>query len=136
LKTGDDTYLIRFPNQPDVPVPFLDVNADTGNFVYAVSQLPPGKSYMAEGTTCSWSEYMRLVGQFAKVRTEYRQISIEELVKISPDEEFAREAGVMFEYSSEPGYDGGDRELLRAEDIRKVSSIGVVFCGYHNADYL
>jgi hypothetical protein len=127
---------MRFPNQPDVPVPFLDVNADTGNFVYAVSQLPPGKSYMAEGTTCSWSEYMRLVGQFAKVRTEYRQISIEELVKISPDEEFAREVGVMFEYSSEPGYDGGDRELLRAEDIKKVSSIGVVFCGYHNADYL
>jgi hypothetical protein len=127
---------MRFPNQPDVPVPFLDVNADTGNFVYAVSQLPPGKSYMAEGTTCSWSEYMRLVGQFAKVKTEYRQISIEELVKISPDEEFAREVGVMFEYSSEPGYDGGDRELLRAEDIKKVSSIGVVFCGYHNADYL
>jgi hypothetical protein len=127
---------MRFPNQPDVPVPFLDVNADTGNFVYAVSQLPPGKSYMAEGTTCSWSEYMRLVGQFAKVRTEYRQIRIEELVKISPDEEFAREAGVMFEYSSEPGYDGGDRGLLRAEDIKKVSSIGVVFCGYHNADYL
>jgi hypothetical protein len=127
---------MRFPNQPDVPVPFLDVNADTGNFVYAVSQLPPGKSYMAEGTTCSWSGYMRLVGQFAKVRTEYRQISIEELVKISPDEEFAREVGVMFEYSSEPGYDGGNRELLRAEDIKKVSSIGVVFCGYHNADYL
>jgi hypothetical protein len=127
---------MRFPNQPDVPVPFLDVNADTGNFVYAVSQLSPGKSYMAEGTTCSWSEYMRLVGQFAKVRTEYKQISIEELVKISPDEEFAREAGVMFEYSSEPGYDGDDRELLRAEDIKKVSSIGVVFCGYHNADYL
>jgi hypothetical protein len=127
---------MRFPNQLDVPVPFLDVNGDTGNFVYAVSQLPPGKSYMAEGTTCSWSGYMRLVGQFAKVRTEYRQISIEELVKISPDEEFAREVGVMFEYSSEPGYDGGDRELLRAEDIKKVSSIGVVFCGYHNADYL
>lgn len=116
---------MRFPNQPDVPVPFLDVNADTGNFVYAVSQLPPGKSYMAEGTTCSWSEYMRLVGQFAKVRTEYRQISTEELVKISPDEEFAREVGVMFEYSSEPGYDGGDKELLRAEDIRKVSSFFV-----------
>lgn len=37
------------------------------------------------------------------------------------DREFGREVGYMFAYSTDPGYDGGDGRLLRAQDIRNVS---------------
>jgi len=63
---------------------------------------------------------MKIFGEAAKVPASYKQITIDELAEISPDEPFAREAGDMFEYSSEPGYDGGDATLLKAADIRKM----------------
>lgn len=111
---------MAFPTAADAPVPHLDVNADMGSFVYAVSKMLPGKKYMAEGTTCTWAEYMSLWSRVTGVSAGYRQISIQELVEETPDRDFGREVGEMFAYSTSPGYDGGDRELLRAEDIRKV----------------
>ena len=36
---------------------------------------------------------------------------------------FGREVGDMFTYSTDPGYDGGDKELLTAEHIRNVSTM-------------
>jgi hypothetical protein len=111
---------MTFPTAPDAAVPHLDVNADLGNFVYAVSQMPPGKSYMAEGTTCSWTEYIKLWSEVTSVPASYRQISVEDLIAIMPDAEFGREVADMFAYSTEPGYDGGDTGLLRAKDMRDV----------------
>ena len=114
---------MKFPTAPDAQFPHLDVNADMGNFVYAVSQLPPGKSYMAEGSTCSWPEYLGLWGDFNEVKTKYLEVSEEDFVQASPDEEFGIEAGQIWRYSSKPGHDGGDKTLLKASDIRKVSYI-------------
>lgn len=113
---------MSFPTDPGAPVPHLDVNADTGNFVYAIAQLPPGKAYMAEGTTCGWSEYLKLLKKVTGIAASYKQVTSDELIRITADTEFGRELAYMFEYSSKPGYDGGDPSLLKATDIRKVSS--------------
>ncbi|EKG16988.1 NmrA-like protein [Macrophomina phaseolina MS6] len=119
-KADDGAFVMRFPTAPDAPVPHLDVNADMGDFVYAVSRLPPGKSYMAEGTTCSWTEYMRLWSKVTGLPARYEQVSLQQMIDDAPDKEFGREVGDMFLYSSAPGYDGGDRSLLKAADIRKL----------------
>ncbi|KAG7091302.1 hypothetical protein E1B28_010348 [Marasmius oreades] len=119
-KTMDGTFEMRFPTAPNVLVPHLDVNQDTGNFVYAVSKLPPGKSFMAEGTTCSWSEYMRIWSTVTGKPARYQQISLEQMIEESTDKELGREVGDMFLYSSSPGYDGGDQTLLKAAEIRKL----------------
>lgn len=34
-----------------------------------------------------------------------------------------RELGEMFEYSNDPGYDGGDPKVLRSEHLEQVSLI-------------
>ena len=114
---------MSFTTAPDVPVPHLAVNADMGNFVYAVSQMPPGKSYMAAGTECSWREYIRLWSTETGLPAKYKQITIEEYTALVPDKALGVETGDMFSYSSDPGYDGGDKTLLKSDDIRKVGSL-------------
>lgn len=124
----DGTIQMRFPTSPDAPIPHLDVNADTGNFVYAISQLPPGRSYIAAGSTCSWTEYMRLWSKITRVPSSYRQVSPEAMIDELPDKEYARELADMFLYSSDPGYDGGDGSLLGVDEIREVRFIYLFFC--------
>jgi hypothetical protein len=117
----DSSYLMAFPMPGDKPVPHLSVNADTGNFVYAVSQLPPGNNYMAEGTTCGWTEYIRIFSEVTGQKARYEVKDIESFVKDIPDQMLGEELGDMFLYSGVPGYDGGDETLVKAADIRKVS---------------
>jgi hypothetical protein len=119
----DGSFLMAFPMSGDKPVPHLDVNADTGNFIYAVAQLPPGKSYMAEGTTCGWAEYIRLFQEITGATARYEEKPIDAFVRGMPDRMLGEELGDMFLYSGEPGYDGGDASLLKAADIRKVRKL-------------
>jgi hypothetical protein len=116
----DGSFVVRFPTAPDAKAPHLDVTTDIGNFVYAVSKMPPGKAYMAEGTTCSWNEYMQLWSKVTGNSGSYELVSVEQMIEASPDKESGKEIAYMFEYSTEPGYDGGDPSLLKAEDIRKA----------------
>jgi hypothetical protein len=111
---------MSLPTSPDKPVPHLDVNADTGNFVYAVSQRPPGGHYMAEGTTCSWSDWIRIWGEITNQKSSYKQVTLQQMIEATPDKEFGREVADMFLYTTEPGYDGG-KELMTAADMTKVN---------------
>lgn len=110
---------MRFPCNPDKPIPHLDVNADTGNFVYAVHQMPPGKAYMA-GEYRSWREFAQTWARLTGQRIVYREVAFDDMVADTPDRDCGVETGLMFAYSSDPGYDGG-MDLLKAEDLRKVS---------------
>lgn len=120
MKQQDGSFHMRFPTSPDVAIPHLAVNADMGNFVYAVSQMPPGHAYMAAGSECSWSQYIKLWSNATGVPAMYKQITAEEFAALIPDEALGWEAADMFSYSSDPGYDGGDKTLLKASDIVKV----------------
>ncbi|KFY37409.1 hypothetical protein V495_07193 [Pseudogymnoascus sp. VKM F-4514 (FW-929)] len=119
-KQIDGTFQMSLPTAPNVSVPHLAVNADMGTFVYAVSQMLPGKSYMAAGTECSWSEFIRLWSKETGVPANYKEATLEQFIGFVPDKDFGAEAGDMFSYSSNPGYDGGDKTLLKAEDIIKA----------------
>ncbi|PYH99061.1 NAD(P)-binding protein [Aspergillus ellipticus CBS 707.79] len=120
LTDGGTSFLeMAFTTAPDAAVPHLDVNTDLGTFVYGVSKMEPGKSYMACGSSCSWAEYMRIWGEVNSIPARYRQITLPELIERTPDREFGRELGDMFSYSTDPGYDGNET-LLVAEDIRKA----------------
>lgn len=101
-------------------MPHLDVVRDTGPFVYAVSRLPPGRTYMAAGTTCSWVDFDAAWSRATGKVCRYRRVSVDEMTRLGPDVEAAREIAVMWDYSSDPGYGGGMSGVWGAEDIRKV----------------
>ncbi|KAM3081242.1 hypothetical protein ACMFMG_005197 [Clarireedia jacksonii] len=118
-KLPDGTFQMSFPTDPDKSIPHLAVNADMGNFIYAVSQMPPGKSYMAAGSICSWRDYLGIWSKVTGEQARYKQVTLEDMIETSPDKEMGKEIGDMFAYSSDPGYDGGDDNIWTAEDIRK-----------------
>lgn len=118
----DGTFQMSFPTAPTARVPHLSVNTDTGPFVYAVAQMPPGKTYMAAGDECSWPQFLETWGQVNKVPVKYQELTLQQFIDVAPDKEMGKEIGDMFVYSSDPGYDGGDRSILKAADIEKVST--------------
>ncbi|KAJ4172373.1 hypothetical protein NW754_002568 [Fusarium falciforme] len=58
VSSPDGSFEMAFTTAPDKPAPHFDPVGDMGNFTYAVYQMPPGKAYMAEGTTCTWPEWI------------------------------------------------------------------------------
>lgn len=120
-KLPDGSFEMKFTTAPDRVVPHLDPVGDMGNFAFAVYQMPPGKAYMAEGTTCSWADWIKTWSEITGVPASYRQITTEEMIDMTPDRDCGIEVAYMFSYSTDPGYDGGE-VLLTAADIRKASS--------------
>jgi hypothetical protein len=111
---------MAFATSPDKLVPHFDPAGDMGAFTYAVSQMPPGKAYMAAGTTCTWPQYLETWAKVNGVKASYKQVAPEEMIEATADREAGIEVATMFSYSSDPGYDGG-MSLLTAADLRKVS---------------
>lgn len=119
----DGSFEMRFCTDPDKLVPHLDPVADVGNFVYAVYQMSSwvGKEYMAEGATCTWPDWINAWSEATGKAATYRQVTREAMIKACGDEDFGAEIADMYDYTSNPGYDGG-KTLLRAKDLQKVSN--------------
>ena len=118
---------MKFATAPDAIVPHLDVNADTGSYVRALSKLPPGKTVMAAGEWCSWSDWIKKWAKamgIDEANVGYEQVSVEEMS--AGMGEFGKEVAQMYEYSTWPGYDGGV-PMLKCADLRKVIGIQQVF---------
>ncbi|KAK4131522.1 NAD(P)-binding protein [Trichocladium antarcticum] len=115
-KLADGTFEMRLPISPNKTVPHLDVNADLGNFTYAVHQMPPGKDYMA-GEYLTWPDFAKTWAKVTGATIRFSEIAVDDMVDDTPDKECGREVSLMFAYSSDPGYDGA-MDLLKAEDLR------------------
>ncbi|KAK7185081.1 NAD(P)-binding protein [Paraphaeosphaeria sporulosa] len=118
-KNPDGTFTMAFTTIPVKPVPHFDPVGDMGVFTYAVSQMPPGKAYMAAGTTCTWPEFLETWAKINGVKANYKQVSPEEMIESTEDRETGIEVAAMYSYASDPGYDGG-MNLLTAIDLQKA----------------
>ncbi|GKT61854.1 NmrA-like family protein [Colletotrichum tofieldiae] len=118
-KNPDGTFTMAFPTSPDKLIPHFAPASDMGNFTFAVSQMPPGKAYMAEGTTCTWPQFLETWARVTGVRANYKQILPEDMIEATGERDTGIEVTYMFSYSSDPGYDGG-MNLLTAADLRKT----------------
>lgn len=107
---------MTLPTNPDTPVPLVDARYDTGPFTRALLQVKPGINLYGETFLGTWKEYMRIWGEIMQVPTSYEQVSVESYDKAIPGG-FGREVAEMFEYMGEFGYDGGDPEQVKKEDV-------------------
>lgn len=123
LQKPDGSFIQRFSTPLDTVVPQLEANKDTGHFAYALTHLPAGTTVMAAGTWCTWPEWVKTWARVVGVpedKVAYKHVGNDVFDRALPDG-FGKEIGEMFEYSGDPGYDGGDANVLRVDDLRKVS---------------
>ena len=100
-------------------MPMIDTRRDTGHFVQALVQLPPGKNVLGYGSMISWKDYMTLWAKTLNIPGGYyKQIAIAEIEKFAPGG-LGREMAEGWSYQGEYGYDGGDPSIVNANDVSR-----------------
>ena len=123
---ADGTFVLSLTADPDAPTPMIDTRKDTGHFVRALIQLPPGKNLLAYGSMISWKDYMTLWAKTLKLPGgRYKQLTIAEMEQIAPGG-LGREVGEGWMAQGEFGYDGGDPTVVHPGDVSIVSSQAVI----------
>ncbi|KAI9717640.1 MAG: hypothetical protein M1812_004585 [Candelaria pacifica] len=118
LKQEDGSFMIMAPGDGDKPVPMVVTRKDTGYFVRALIQLPPGKTLLGYGMMISPKEYLKLWTEIHGVRNGgFRELTIKEAEDLEGGGPTAREAVESYAFTLEFGWDGGDPDVLRPEDL-------------------
>lgn len=127
-KMSDGTYKMSLPCNPNTPVPLVDPRHDTGLFVRALLQVGPGINLYAETALISWTEYMRIWSSIMEVQGSYEECSRESWEQALPGG-LGKELADMIHYMGTVGYDGGDPESVRKENVsRNLASCDVLLC--------
>lgn len=102
------------------PIPLVDASKDTGYFVRALVQTAPGKTLLGAGSFISWREYTKLWAKSQGVHCAYQQSTMADIEAALPEgfpPGFALAAGESTAYLDEFGYDGGDPDILRPDEV-------------------
>lgn len=98
-------------------MPMIDTRRDTGHFVRALVELPPGKKVLAYGSMISWKDYMDTWAKILKLTGgHYKQVTIDDIDKLVPGG-LGREIAEGWAYQGEFGYDGGGPSIVHAKDV-------------------
>ncbi|KAF7893899.1 hypothetical protein EAF00_007413 [Botryotinia globosa] len=115
-KQDDGSFLIERPLSPDSVVDFVVTQKDTGEFVKALIEMPPGKNLIGVSERMTWKEWTEIWGDALGVEAGFRQVSAETFWKGVPDA--MRELQVAWEYVDEFGHTGGDPDVLRPDELK------------------
>ncbi|MCJ1450087.1 hypothetical protein MMC28_000416 [Mycoblastus sanguinarius] len=116
-KQSDGTYVLSLTANPDTPMPMINTRKDTGYFVRALVQVPPGKNLLAFGSMISWKNFMALWANMLHLPGGvYKQLTIEDVEKFAPGG-LGRELGEGWAFQGEYGYTGGDPTVIHAKDL-------------------
>ncbi|KAJ0114798.1 hypothetical protein J7T55_004539 [Diaporthe amygdali] len=115
-KQADGSFVMSRATSPDFRMPHVVAHRDTGPFVKALVDLPPGKDLLAVSEWMTFPEWMEVWGRVLGVKARYQQISQEEMFKSVPTA-LAEEIRDGFDYIEEFGFDGGDPDVLRPEQL-------------------
>jgi hypothetical protein len=121
-KQPDGSFLTFRPVGPNLQFPFVDTHRDTGSFVKALVDLPPGKDLLGVSQSMTWLEWMKLWGNILGVKAGFKKVSGDEFFKNVP-EPLKKELWDTYDYVEEFGYTGGDPEVLTPEQVSSVTCI-------------
>ncbi|KAF2112574.1 hypothetical protein BDV96DRAFT_601973 [Lophiotrema nucula] len=113
-KQEDGSYVMMQPMSGTSKIPMVDPNADTGNFVKALTEVSPGKNLVGAGSRASWDEWCALWGKHNGVKASFQQIPRKFLDDMG---DFGHEMADMLQYFDEFGYDGSDPSVVNPDDL-------------------
>ncbi|MCJ1415332.1 hypothetical protein MMC32_001664 [Xylographa parallela] len=121
-KQPDGSFLMERTFSMDYKMPFVVTYADTGVFVKALVDLPPGKNLLGVSEHMTWPEWTKLWGDILGVKATYKQVSEDAHFSGVPDP-VKKEFSETFAYIEEFGYTGGDPEVLTVEQFGIKSTL-------------
>ncbi|KAI9688713.1 MAG: hypothetical protein M1822_001070 [Bathelium mastoideum] len=115
-KQPDGSFILIRPSTPKTIVPFVVTHQDTGPFVKALVDLPPGKHLLGVSESMTFPEWAKTWGETLGHKIEFKQVSDEEFWQGVP-EEVRTVLSEDFAYTDEFGYTGGDPEVQTATQL-------------------
>ncbi|KAK5155039.1 hypothetical protein LTS14_005994 [Recurvomyces mirabilis] len=109
-------FLVSLPLQKDCPIPWVDVERDTGAFVHALTKASPGTHVLGVSEWLGTGKYLELLFDHLGVKGRFEDISFEAAVQNDPlglKLQFAE----GFRFAEEFGYTGGDPEVVSPDDV-------------------
>ncbi|KAK0763282.1 hypothetical protein N5P37_004269 [Trichoderma harzianum] len=110
------TYLTRRPFSGDLQMPFVVPDKDTGAFVKALLDVPPGKTLIGVSEMMTFSTWVEIWGRVLDVQAAYQEVSPGEFYKDFP-QPVGQELMDTNEYMIEFGYTGGDPEVMYPNEL-------------------
>lgn len=113
--------VLRAPGSGDWPVPIVHP-ADTGEFVKALIELPPGTELLAYGDLMTMTDFVKLWSKVTGVRARLEPAAVAHHDKLLPGG-WGREIGETYAYMQEFGYWGGKNvEIMFSDDVSAFDS--------------
>jgi hypothetical protein len=120
-READGSFVLKRTTAPAFRMPLVVAQQDTGAFVKALVDLPPGKDLLGVSEWMTFPDWVELWGRVLGVKTGYQQISREEMFEGIPSH-MAQEIGDSFDYIEEFGFAGGDPDVVDPEQVRKTKT--------------
>ncbi|KAI9690055.1 MAG: hypothetical protein M1820_010054 [Bogoriella megaspora] len=115
-KQPDGSFVIQRTFSPGFKMPFVITHKDTGAFVKALVELPPGKDLHGFSEELTWPEFAKLWGDVLDVKATFKQVSNDVFFEGLPDP-LREELVETFAYVEEFGYTGGDPDVLTPNQL-------------------
>ncbi|KAL9083059.1 MAG: hypothetical protein Q9165_008683 [Trypethelium subeluteriae] len=115
-KQSDGSFILARPSAPESIVHFVVTHQDTGPFVKALVDLPPGKHLLGVSESMTFPEWAKTWGDTLGYKIEYKRVSDEDFWQGVP-EEFKLVLSEDLAYVNEFGHTGGDPEVKTAEQL-------------------
>ncbi|EHK96064.1 hypothetical protein M7I_8245 [Glarea lozoyensis 74030] len=116
IKQPDGGFVISRPVPADQMYPFVVAHRDTGAFVKALVDAPPGLNLMGASQFMTWPEWTKTWGDVLGVKAEFKTVPAEEFVEGVP-KPLAQELSDTYLYLEEFGFDGGDSSVVAPEQL-------------------
>lgn len=118
-KQADGSFLMLRPVSAGLEFPFVVTARDTGSFVKALADVPPGKDLWGVSEMMTCPEWIEVWGRVLGVKAGFKQVSPDEFFENVP-EELKRELQDTYDFVEEFGYTGGDPDVLLPSQVSEV----------------
>ena len=98
-----------------MPIPLI-VRSDAGQFVLALTKVPPGKNVLAFGDLLNWAEYVALWSRITGVSAAFEHSIVAVMDQLAPGG-FGEEIVEMYAYAQDFGYWGLDPSVIFPKDV-------------------
>ncbi|KAG7105479.1 hypothetical protein HYQ45_018578 [Verticillium longisporum] len=114
------------PSEPDVKLPFIAAEEDSGPTVKALIEEPTGKNVIGYRTWLTLPELVRTFANATGLKAEWITVPAKKALNPFPDE-LKLSIGEGFAYQNEFGYEGrGGPTIVHPRDLKTTLSLGTV----------